>query len=52
MRLFNLLGQEVGRQLFNGQITYAVEQLPGGVYLVEISDAANTWKTVKRLVVQ
>jgi hypothetical protein len=52
MRLFNLLGQEVGRQLFNGQITYAVEQLPGGVYLVEISDAANIWKTVKRLVVQ
>ena len=52
MRLFNLLGQEISSQLFNQQLTYSVKMLPAGVYLVEISDTSNSWKTVKPLVVQ
>ena len=52
MRLFNLLGQEVGAQLFNQQLTYSFDQLPAGVYMVEVSDIANSWKTVKRLTIQ
>ena len=52
MKLFNLLGQEISSQPFNQELTYSVDQLPGGVYLVEISDLSNTWKAVKRLVIQ
>jgi hypothetical protein len=52
MSLFNLLGQQTGSRLFNQQLTYAVSELPAGVYLVEISDESGSWKTIKRLVVQ
>jgi hypothetical protein len=52
MGLFDLLGQQIGSQVFNQQLTYSVENLPAGVYLVEISDISDSWKTVKRLVVQ
>ena len=52
MRVFNLLGQEMSSQVFSQQLIYSAEKLPAGVYLVEISDAANSWKTTQRLVVQ
>lgn len=52
MKVFNLIGQEVSTQQFSQQLTYSVANLPAGVYMVEVSDISNSWKTVKRLVIQ
>ena len=52
MKVFNLIGQEVSTATFNQQISFAADKLPAGVYLVEVSDLADTWKSVKRLVIQ
>ena len=52
MRLFNLLGQEMGNHVFNQQLNFSLEGFSAGVYMVEISDSNDSWKTVKRLVVQ
>jgi len=52
MRLFNLLGQELVSQEFTQQLNYPLQGLAAGVYMVQISDLADTWKAVKRLVIQ
>ena len=52
MKVFNLIGQQVGASTFTQQISYPVDKLPAGVYLVEVADVADSWKSVKRLVVQ
>ncbi|MES2704781.1 MAG: T9SS type A sorting domain-containing protein [Bacteroidota bacterium] len=49
--LFNLVGQQVSSAAAgNSEVELSVKQLPAGMYLLQVTDAANNIKTITKLV--